>query len=257
MKRSEVDWSAAGKEAWKTRRANGALVPTGPTTKKDLRGVRKIGLHLVRKKDCGNSFYFDVFELSRVLRPSDSKIHLLSALVVGERVYERMDRAASWLLPPEPTQEEFDLYEDGKKLQLKLKRLLILRAYPEAAKGIERDGGIWLFKDGVCRMDASQLDDLLDCKIDMTPFAGWTITHDCWGRGKLALLPIKQQQVPLVEVDMPCNGPYSKGTKCKNKVKVYLGSGCHHGAFCYVIHPKTGKFLADLRNQVVLCDQCS
>lgn len=36
-----------------------------------------------------------------------------------------------------------------------------------------------------------------------------------------------------------------------------MTSGCHRGAFCYVSDPKTGAYLADLRNQVVCCRICA
>lgn len=37
---------------------------------------------------------------------------------------------------------------------------------------------------------------------------------------------------------------------------VYVTSGCHAGAWCYVSDPKTGAHLADLRNQIVCCWTC-
>lgn len=39
---------------------------------------------------------------------------------------------------------------------------------------------------------------------------------------------------------------------CKSYRKIYFGSGCHHGAFCYAYNRK-GKYLGDFRNVEYRC----
>jgi hypothetical protein len=42
---------------------------------------------------------------------------------------------------------------------------------------------------------------------------------------------------------------------CSKRVTVYARPGCQRGFFCY-IYDRNGKFLADLRNRMVVCEGC-
>ena len=53
----------------------------------------------------------------------------------------------------------------------------------------------------------------------------------------------------VLDIVIPCY-------ECKKDVTVSVSSGLHNGAFCYVMDEETGAYIANLRDQVALCDDC-
>ena len=81
-------------------------------------------------------------------------------------------------------------------------------------------------------------------------FIGSKVGHDCFAFGVLEHFPdLKGKRQFLVKWATQC--PH-----CKKPMSYHTGTGCHHGAFCYVIDPKTGEYLTDLRNSYVVCKDC-
>ena len=99
---------------------------------------------------------------------------------------------------------------------------------------------------------AEDEEDLLAASLDMQP-----IEHDVFGFGVLERYPALtkggkyRKSQWLVRWTGTCGE-----TGCSNPTVFHTGSGCHRGAFCYVIDPETGTMLADLRNEYVVCDAC-
>jgi hypothetical protein len=81
-------------------------------------------------------------------------------------------------------------------------------------------------------------------------FIGSKVGHDCFGFGVLEHFPdLKGKRQFLVKWATQC--PH-----CNKPMTYHTGTGCHHGAFCYVIDPETGENLTDLRNSYVVCNDC-
>lgn len=53
----------------------------------------------------------------------------------------------------------------------------------------------------------------------------------------------------VVEYDWPCEF-------CGKTDKIYLMSGLHHGALCYVCD-EGGNYVANLRDQILVCEDCA
>ncbi len=106
------------------------------------------------------------------------------------------------------------------------------------------------------------LDDLLDLyaetgianRLDALVADKTPIEH-VFGFGTLERYPALGVKYPKSQWLVRWTGTCAE-TGCTNSTEFRTGSGCHKGAFCYVIDPETGTMLADLRNQIVVCDAC-
>ena len=80
-------------------------------------------------------------------------------------------------------------------------------------------------------------------------YRGRKVRH-VWGTGQLVKIKNKSKEEWYgIRVVLTC-------IQCKkNKMTVYALPGCHVGAFCY-IYDRSKKYLADLRNQSLVCDKC-
>ena len=95
-------------------------------------------------------------------------------------------------------------------------------------------------------LDTYDIDERID-NSESLPFGEKVKWHDLTGM----LVTIKNNK-PAIKFRMKC---WHIG--CRNRITIYTVSGCHNGAFCYVQDPKSGQFLADLRNQNVVCKKHS
>lgn len=82
-------------------------------------------------------------------------------------------------------------------------------------------------------------------------YVGRKVVH-IWGTGEVVKIGKTKRRDAryAIKVRMPCY-------YCKtSRVTVYAQPGCHNGAFCY-IYDRQGNYLADLRNQIVVCRRCA
>lgn len=83
----------------------------------------------------------------------------------------------------------------------------------------------------------------------LEPYLGYKVFSEILGTGELTKINTDKY---IVKWRIRCMTP-----DCKNRITVYTMSGCHKGAYCYVCDPKTGEYLADLRNQLAVCNDCA
>ena len=93
-------------------------------------------------------------------------------------------------------------------------------------------------------MDTYQLDAMLDAEQTL-PIGAEIDWHGHTGE----LIRMKNGS-PAIRVTIPC------GLCEVEEVEITVISGCHNGAFCYVVDDD-GNVLADLRNQTAACHKCS
>jgi len=95
-------------------------------------------------------------------------------------------------------------------------------------------------------IDTYQLDAMIDADAPL-PFG----TKIDWHGHDGELIKLTTG-TPAVKVDVPCNLCHDQ------QVEIIVISGCHTGAFCYVVdHNNHRSVVADLRNQSVACQDCS
>lgn len=138
-----------------------------------------------------------------------------------------------------------------KEAQRQRVQMIVGCVFPESLTGILVKEGYLKTLTGPC-ITTTDLDDLLNAGLTLEPYLGWKVAHDMLGVG--TLVKLEKEHSPdgyAVEWKKKCmNG------KCQNPITFKTKSGCHHGAYCYVCDDK-GKYLADLRNQMVFCDKCA
>ena len=137
-----------------------------------------------------------------------------------------------------------------KEAQRRRVQMIVGCVFPEALTGVLVNRGYLKTLTGPC-ITTTDLDDLQAAGISQEPYVGWKVAHDMLGVGTLVKLDKRGVEKYAVEWKKKCmNG------KCQNPITFKTMSGCHPGAYCYVCDDK-GKYLADLRNQMVFCDTCS
>jgi hypothetical protein len=136
--------------------------------------------------------------------------------------------------------------DEWDKLARQRTKLLLGVVFPESKTGFQNyQGSIVVLKGDI--LTTHDLDELKDNGFTLDPFVGCKVEHDCYGRaGRLVKLKTGKF---AVRWKMKCG-------HCPKLTTVYTMSGCHNGAYCYVCD-LNGKYLADLRNQYVLCKTCS
>lgn len=95
-------------------------------------------------------------------------------------------------------------------------------------------------------IDTYQLDKMISADA-MLPFG----TDIDWHGHKGRLIRLTTG-TPAIKVEVPCDLCH------KQQVEIIVISGCHEGAFCYVVdHENHRSMIADLRNQSVACQDCA
>lgn len=97
-------------------------------------------------------------------------------------------------------------------------------------------------------IDVYQLESWINKGKDLSQMRGRKVKHHSFGIGALDFVGPKTARRTVVRMRMPCS---HKG--CNKSHNVYLGIGLHSGAWCYCYDKKSGKYLANLRDQVVCC----
>ena len=96
-------------------------------------------------------------------------------------------------------------------------------------------------------LDTFGLDELVDAGTPSQDLVGRRVRWHRQYTGVVVELAIAKLAIRL---RMACG-------RCRVRRRiVYVTSGCHAGAWCYVSDPTTGAHLADLRNQIVCCRLC-
>ena len=94
--------------------------------------------------------------------------------------------------------------------------------------------------------DTYRIDDMID--------AGQTLPFGadvCWHGHNGRLIKLSNDR-PAIRTTIPCGLCY------KEHVTITVVSGCHSGAFCYVVEENNpDKIIADLRNQTAACQTCT
>jgi hypothetical protein len=97
-------------------------------------------------------------------------------------------------------------------------------------------------------IDVYKLESWINRGKDLSQMKGRKVKHHSFGVGTLDFIGPKRARRVAVRMVMPCS--YGECKKCHT---VYLGIGLHSGAWCYCYDKRTGKYLANLRDQVVCC----
>lgn len=98
------------------------------------------------------------------------------------------------------------------------------------------------------RMDAYQLDLYLD-QGRGEEFLGTAIEHDVFGTGTLKKVRLRERNDYIYAVEWITECP---NEECNRLFNFMTMSGCHRGAFCYVVN-KYGNYQCDLRNSYLTC----
>ncbi len=123
-------------------------------------------------------------------------------------------------------------------------RTICETVFPESKEGyISGDYSIKIIKGN--RLTTWDLDDIEDQGISLEKYLNFKITHDIFGRAGVL---VKLGDKFAVRWRMPCH-------YCHKRIVEYTHSGCHKGAYCYACD-KSNNYLADLRNQCVVCSKC-
>lgn len=103
-------------------------------------------------------------------------------------------------------------------------------------------------RERIGQLDSFELDDMIDAGTPTIELVGRRVLWH--GQYTGTVVELRSGRL-AVRLRLPC-------ATCRTRRRtVYVTSGCHRGAFCYVSDPKTGAHLADLRNQVVCCTTCA
>jgi len=144
----------------------------------------------------------------------------------------------------------YEIEKRWRAVQQERIKALIEMWHPEAAQGFIIRSGVVTILTGN-HATTSDLDDITDNGMSLEPLVGWRISHDMFGEaGRLVKLDSDPEDRQFaVRWIMKC-------ARCPKRMTVYTGSGCHHGAWCYAVDRK-GEYIADLRNDGLLCVNCS
>jgi hypothetical protein len=100
-------------------------------------------------------------------------------------------------------------------------------------------------------MDTYELDEYFDELLekggDRSELVGLTVEHHF---GVTGTTRIAKHGGVVLDIMCACN-------RCEKGVLVSVSSGLHAGAWCYVRDEETGEYIANLRDQVPLCDECA
>jgi hypothetical protein len=107
--------------------------------------------------------------------------------------------------------------------------------------------------DGLLTTD--MLDELLDSGVLEEQLVGREVEHSNYG-GTGTMVKTSSGRV-LLEMQVPCHHCWQTKGKEAPLITVYLGSGLHAGAWCYCFSPDTGEYEANLRDQIVVCEECA
>jgi hypothetical protein len=102
--------------------------------------------------------------------------------------------------------------------------------------------------------DVEELDNYLDAGGDEEALIGRKIRWHGGAMGRMVRTPAGMLSLELV---LECEGVLCRERPAPRHTTVYVGSGLHSGAWCYVYDPKTGEYLANLRDQSYFCDECA
>jgi hypothetical protein len=102
------------------------------------------------------------------------------------------------------------------------------------------------------KITAHELDHILDEDMGGS-YLGSTITHDCFGEGTLIKLDKLSEGRVIYVVEWTTDCPTDD---CDNVFTFRTMSGCHVGAFCYVVDDD-GEYQCDLRNSYLTCGECT
>ena len=102
------------------------------------------------------------------------------------------------------------------------------------------------------KLTAHELDHVLDEDLGDS-YLGATITHDCLGEGTLVKLKNRDRDEYTYAVEWITDCPTDD---CDNVFTYKTMSGCHVGAFCYVVN-EHGDYQTDLRNNYLTCGECT
>ncbi len=121
-----------------------------------------------------------------------------------------------------------------------------LKPFMEQIDELERQEKLDFLLDQLTEpVDLVLLDRLLAVDVDPSLLVGKIAD---WHGDPVRIVQLGDGRIAL-EVELTCNTCHTE------KTLAYVGSGLHEGAFCYVFSYE-GKFEADLRNDVFICEQC-
>jgi hypothetical protein len=100
-------------------------------------------------------------------------------------------------------------------------------------------------------VDVWDLDSYID-EGNAYEYLGRRVEHSCFGVGVFTRVRRKDRDSYQYAVEWEVDCPTDD---CDNTFKFYTKSGCHQGAFCYVIN-KYGQYQCDLRNSYLTCGEC-
>lgn len=276
--------SAAAKKAWETRRANKKAAEEAlaklnadfpleefihhPFDTEDNWEFRRLGRDLVLARgEFENHTHFSLFQPCMFVHDgtTNSMMDTWSLLQLADQTYWTKLDARFWdgvrgrriLNYPE------DLRKEWEKLERLRIQQIVGHVYPEALDehAVPTSyGNVMVYKLGTW-LDASDLDTITDFHGDrgLTRYMGCAVEHDIHGR--TGTLMQTRDAKPIVKWDTPCMkcGLDDDGNEIEgaNRITFYTQSGCHHGAWCYLVHPETGEYEGDLRNVYVQCEDCA
>lgn len=139
-----------------------------------------------------------------------------------------------------------DLGNAYRMVRLAMCKHYILKLFPEIENELylQEDYTFHTFKDKKIR---AYLLDLATSQNKAKFFHGWKVKHDVFGTGIFNA----KSDPPRIRWRGRCGNEF-----CNKKISFMTTSGCHAGAWCYVCD-KDGTYLADLRNQYIICSDCS
>jgi hypothetical protein len=144
------------------------------------------------------------------------KIHVACRQCVYEQTYEA-NQVPTWLQP---------LIEKIEAIEREAKRTALLETLTEP-------------------IDLGLLDELLDVDVDPAALVGKTAD---WHGENFPIVQLANGRI-AIQVSLLC-------AACNEaRTTVYVGSGLHSGAFCYVFSFE-GEYQANLRDQEYICETC-
>lgn len=241
-----------------------------PWTSTDEAEIRRFGHALVvklqiRDKHEGDRNLYRLYEPSYERLPdisgepemgSEKRLHhglMLLDHIVGSdgTLYAMSGKDHMWPKGVAQTPLNEDRHKVWKLAQLERVREITLIVFPESeAAYMSSEAQACQFVGN--RLTTYHLDDLEDAGMPLAPYVGWKVSHDMLGTGTLVRLPVADEGVSAQKYAVRWRVKCGK-ERCKKRVTILTKSGCHKGAYCYVCD-RSGKYLADLRNQYCVCE---
>lgn len=104
-------------------------------------------------------------------------------------------------------------------------------------------------------LTTDMLDELLDAGVPEEQLVGREVEHS--NHGGIGTMVKTPSGRILLEMQVPCDRCWRTKGKKTTLITIHLGSGLHAGAWCYCFNPDTGEYEANLRDQIVICEECA